>query len=58
MRPPLLKFFATPLPALVAREENSVVGFGPPHFRNAFAIAEMQAYEGVNLDIFDSMRTS
>ena len=37
--PPLLKFLATPLPSLVADEENLVIGFGPPHFRNASAIA-------------------
>ena len=28
--PPLLKFLATPLPALVVGEENLVIGFGPP----------------------------
>ena len=34
-----LKYLATPLPALVVAEENLVFGFGPPHFRNASAIA-------------------
>ena len=37
--PPLLKFLATPLPALVVGEEKLVIGFWPPHFRNASAIA-------------------
>ena len=38
--PLLLKFFATPLPALVVGEKNLAIGFGPPtHFRNASAIA-------------------
>ena len=37
--PPLLKFLATPLPALVVGEENLVIGFGPLHFRNGSAIA-------------------
>ena len=37
--PPPLKFFATPLPALVVGEENLVIGFGLPHFRTASAIA-------------------
>ena len=35
----LLQFLATPLPALVVNEENLVIGFGPPHFRNASVIA-------------------
>ena len=39
MPPPLLKFLATSLPSLVVDEENLVIGFGPPHFRNASAIA-------------------
>ena len=30
--PPLLKIFATPLPALVEGEENLVIGFGRPPF--------------------------
>ena len=38
--PPLLKFLATPLPSLVVDEEYLVIGFAPPHFRNASAIAE------------------
>ena len=37
--PPPLKFLATPQPSLVADEENLVIGFGPPNFRNASAIA-------------------
>ena len=37
--PSPFKFLATLLPALVVGEENVVIGFGPPHFRNAFAIA-------------------
>ena len=37
--PPLLKFLATPLPALVIGEKNLVIDFGPPHFRNASVIA-------------------
>ena len=37
--PPLLKFLATPLPALVVGEEKLVISFGSPHFRNASAIA-------------------
>ena len=41
MSPPLSKFLATPLPSLVVDEENLVIGFGPPHIRNASAIAEM-----------------
>ena len=36
--PLLSKFLATPQPALVVGEENLVIGFAPPHFRNAFAI--------------------
>ena len=36
---PLLKFLTTPLPSLVVDEENLVIGFGLPHFRNASAIA-------------------
>ena len=39
MPPPPLKFLATPQPSLVADEENLVIGFGPPNFRNASAIA-------------------
>ena len=42
--PPLLKFLATPLPSLVVDEENLVIGFGPPHFRNASAIAAPRAF--------------
>ena len=37
--PPFFKFLATPLPFLVVDEENLVIGFGPPHFRNAYGIA-------------------
>ena len=37
---PLLKFLATPLPALVVGEGNLGIGFGPPHFKNASAIAD------------------
>ena len=33
------KFVATPQPALVVGEENLVIGFGPPYFRHASAIA-------------------
>ena len=40
---PLLKFLATPLPSLVVDEENLVIGFEPPHFRNASAIAAYYA---------------
>ena len=38
--PLFLKFLATPLPALVVGEQNLVIGFGPPHFRNASTIAD------------------
>ena len=37
---PLLNFFATLLPSLVVDEENLVIGFEPPHFKNASAIAD------------------
>ena len=40
MLSPFLKFLATPLPALIIGEENLFIGFGPPHFRNASAIAD------------------
>ena len=36
---PLLKFLATPPPSLVVDEQNVVIGFGPPYFRNASPIA-------------------
>ena len=36
---PFSKFLATPVPSLVVDEENLVIGFGSPHFRNASAIA-------------------
>ena len=39
--PPLFKFLATPLPVLDVGEENLAIGFGPPHFRNASAIADI-----------------
>ena len=46
--PRLLKFLATPLPALVVGEKNLVIGFGPPPlFRNAFAIADLKSYIAV-----------
>ena len=41
---PLLKFLAAPLPALVVGEKSLVIGFGPPHFRNASAIAASCAW--------------
>ena len=40
---PHFLFLATPLPALVVGEESLVIGFGPPHFRNASAIAGRNA---------------
>ena len=40
--PLFFKFIATPLPALVVGEENLIIGFGPPHFRNTSAIAGWQ----------------
>ena len=43
--PSVFKFLATPQPALVVGEENLVIGFGPPHFRNASAIAECSHYK-------------
>ena len=39
--PPLVKFLATPLPALVVGEENLVIDFGSHHFGNASAIADV-----------------
>ena len=39
MLPPL-KFLATPLLALVVGKANLVIGFWPPYFRNASAIAD------------------
>ena len=39
--PPCLKFLATPLPSLVVDEENLVIDFRPPHFRNASAIVAL-----------------
>ena len=51
MPPPPFKFLATPLPSLVVDKENLVIGFGPPHFRNAFAIAvcgHLDHYQAVN----------
>ena len=36
---PLLKFLATPLPALIVGEENLVISFRPHPFRNTSAIA-------------------
>ena len=50
--PPLLKYLATPLLALVVGEENLVIGFGPPppHFRNAFAIADPNPKVDVQLN--------
>ena len=36
---PSIKFLALPVPALVVGEKNLVIGFGPPHFRSASAIA-------------------
>ena len=43
--PPPFKFLATPLPLWVVGEENPVIAFGPPHFRNASAIAVPDAVE-------------
>ena len=37
--PPLVKFLTTPLPALVVGENIWLLVLGPPHFRNASAIA-------------------
>ena len=36
---PLVKFLATPLPALVVGEKIWFLVLGPPHFKNASAIA-------------------
>ena len=55
MPPPRLKFFATPLPALVVSKENLVIGFRSPHFRNASAIADSRS--GHTKDFQNSIRS-